>query len=435
MNIKSNDLSVNYRYNQQGFTAIELLITLFIAAVFLMSGYQLYNVIIKDGGQTRAQARASNVVYDYLRRYKPADNSPCDTYTPVSDQSITDSNLPNATITVEMTCPYSSGAYVSKVSATLTYGASNDQHTVSTATYVPASRVCPTGFITVPGSDDYGTSGFCVMKYEAKADDNGDGIGDTNQTTGSNTWPANTYPISATRKLVSTAAGYPVVNISQTTSLSAAALYTANCDDGCHLITEAEWMTIVQNVLSVPSNWTDAGGTTHEVGTGYIYSGHSDNSPASASEADTNDTNGYTGTNGNTTPSNQRRTLTLTNGEVIWDLSGNIYEWSSATIAGTLQPGLSGESAYAFKQWDNASLLMNGLSALSKPSSTGIAGIENWNSAQGIGQLYSNYGEAAEHGFMCGGYWNSTVYAGVLYWRLNFLPSNTNTAVGLRVAQ
>ena len=40
----------------QGFTTIELLVTLFIAAAFLASGYQLYSVILQDGGDARAQA-------------------------------------------------------------------------------------------------------------------------------------------------------------------------------------------------------------------------------------------------------------------------------------------------------------------------------------------------------------------------------------------
>ncbi len=286
---------------------------------------------------------------------------------------------------------------------------------------------CPTGFIIVPGSDTYGTSDFCVMKYEAKADDNGDGIGDTSQTTGYNTWPVNTYPISATRKLVSTAAGYPVANISQTTSISAASSYTANCASGCHLITEAEWMTIAQNVLSVPGNWS--GGS---VGSGYIYSGHNDNVPATAIEADVSDTNGYVNT-GNTS-GNQKRTLTLTNGEVIWDLAGDVYEWTQGTVAGGQQPGLSGESAYAWKQWNNGSLLMNGLPALSQPGSTGISGI-TWNSSSDIGQLYSNYGEAAARAFLRGGYWGDGSDAGVLALNLSGSSGDTSSRLGLRVSR
>jgi hypothetical protein len=271
------------------------------------------------------------------------------------------------------------------------------------------------------------------MKYEAKADDNGDGTGDTNQTTGSNTWPADTYPISNSRKLVSTAAGYPVANISQTTAITAASSYTNGCSTGCHLITEAEWMTIAQNVLSVASNWTDAGGTTHVVGTGYIYSGHNDSSPNSALVADTNDVNGYTNT-GNSSPSNQLRTLTLTNGEVIWDLAGNVWEYTQGNIGGGQQPGLLGESAYANREWNNSSLLMNGLSALSQPSSTGILGV-NWYSTSGIGTLYSNYEETVLHALFRGGRWNYNINAGVFGLSLINAPSVQFMGGGFRVTK
>lgn len=55
---------------QSGFSAIELLITLFIAFLFVMMGYQLYSVVIKDGGEARAQARASNLAYTWARYYQ-----------------------------------------------------------------------------------------------------------------------------------------------------------------------------------------------------------------------------------------------------------------------------------------------------------------------------------------------------------------------------
>ena len=286
---------------------------------------------------------------------------------------------------------------------------------------------CPDGFIAVPGSATYGTSDFCVMKYNAKAD-NGSGVGDTSQTTGSNTWPANTYPISASRKLVSTAAGYPVANISQTTAITAASSYVNNCT-GCHLITEAEFLTIVQNVLNNPVNWS--GGA---VGSGFIYSGHNDNVPATALEASTDDSNGYYGT-GNVSPSNQKRTLTLSNGEVIWDLAGNVYEWTTGTIAAGQQPGLTGEVAFAWKQWNNGLLLQNGLPASAMPGYTGISGASGWSSTQGIGQLYSNYGDASSRGFLRGGSWGHGSNAGVLNLILSGAPSTTGTTVGFRVSR
>jgi hypothetical protein len=81
------------------------------------------------------------------------------------------------------------------------------------------SVTCPTGDVPVPGNEMYGTKDFCVMKYEAKVDANGDGIGGTSQTTGYNIWPNNTHPVgSGGRTLVSSALGYPLAEISQTSA-------------------------------------------------------------------------------------------------------------------------------------------------------------------------------------------------------------------------
>jgi len=93
---------------QSGFTAVELLITLFVAAAFLVTGYQLYTIIIKDSGNTRAQARAANVAYDYIRRYSPSASNPCSASTPVNNAPITVSGLQNVTVLVVFTCPYPS---------------------------------------------------------------------------------------------------------------------------------------------------------------------------------------------------------------------------------------------------------------------------------------------------------------------------------------
>src|SRR5665647_291167 len=251
---------------------------------------------------------------------------------------------------------------------------------------------CPTGFIVVPGSSTYGTSDFCVMKYEAK----------------------NVSGVATSR-----ASGTPWVSISQSTALSTA---TAACS-GCHLITEAEWLTTAQNVLSVASNWS--GGS---VGSGYIYSGHNDNSPANSLAADSNDNNGYSGT-GNSGTSNQRRTLTLSNGEVIWDMAGNVWEWTSGTTTGG-QPGASG---YTWREW-NALSVTGSLSPSPYPSYANPSAA-SWTSSQGIGSVYSNSDETAVRGFFRGGHWYGGGHAGVLALYLDNSPSYPYTFFGFRVSR
>lgn len=51
----------------EGFTAVELLITLFVAALFIISGYQLYAVATADSADIRERSLASNIGYKYLR--------------------------------------------------------------------------------------------------------------------------------------------------------------------------------------------------------------------------------------------------------------------------------------------------------------------------------------------------------------------------------
>ena len=179
---------------------------------------------------------------------------------------------------------------------------------------------CPTGFVPVPGNYLYGTqNGFCVAQFEMKVDQNNDGIGDSNTFCNSdyNTWKNNVEGCSydtGTRHLVSSAAGYPLTSISQIDSITA-------CESiGGHLITNNEWMTLARNIERVPSNWSSG-----IVGDGNIYSGHNDAAPHAALVGDINNDNGYYLTD--QTSGNQRRTLILTNGEVVWDLAGNVSEW------------------------------------------------------------------------------------------------------------
>jgi prepilin-type N-terminal cleavage/methylation domain-containing protein len=118
---------------ESGFSAVELLITLFIAALFLVAGYQLYNLILQDGGQTRAQSKANNVVYDYLKRYESFASNPCTATTPVNNEAIDVSNLENVSITVAITCPYTASTSISKISVTINY---NDGEILTESNYV-----------------------------------------------------------------------------------------------------------------------------------------------------------------------------------------------------------------------------------------------------------------------------------------------------------
>ena len=93
------------RQKQSGFSAVELLITLFIASVFLLTGFQLYAAILKNGGDARQQSSASNVAADYLQQYTATATSPCTPGTPLLNSPASGQGLTNATVTVTISCP------------------------------------------------------------------------------------------------------------------------------------------------------------------------------------------------------------------------------------------------------------------------------------------------------------------------------------------
>lgn len=257
---------------------------------------------------------------------------------------------------------------------------------VTAASY---AKSCPTGYVPVPGNPKFGTVDFCVMKYEAKNDGGGNAV--------------------------STATGTPYVLISQRTAQDKSLAASG------HLISEAEWMTIATNALWVASNWT-----TGTVGSGALFSGHNDNAPANALAADTNDANGYFGETN--TGGTQRRTLTLSNGEVIWDFAGNVYEWTDAWIIGNEQPndavdGFAWHAFTAITKWKDLNY--------ANPTNRG------WNSAQGLGQIYTDGTSTNNtlYGFVRGGNWSLGENAGAFALGLSSAPTASNFSLGFRVAR
>lgn len=326
-------------------------------------------------------------------------------------------------------------AYADTLKVTITASNTAGGKTISRDGNIRVTRVskltCPAGFIAVPGSSTYGTDDFCVMKYEAKCAANTDlTTGLTSPSLGGGTYANSSTACTSpnSRSVVSVASGGPITGITQATASSQA---SSTCT-GCHLTTDAEWMTLVQNIASVPSNWS--GGS---VGSGYIYSGHNDNNPSgTALAASTDDTNGYYLTN-NTSPSNQRRTLTLTNGEVIWDLAGDVWEWTSATTTTgqVMQPGASTNAGFQWTVWTSVNTA--GLLAINPfPSGLGISGSSSWNSTNnGIGDLYSYTADTTQRGFIRGGHWADITNAGIMSLNLGNAPTISLVNVGFRVTK
>lgn len=151
------------RYSPQssdGFTAVELLITILTAAVFTIALYQLFIVANNSSTAVKQRAIASELAYSYLRKYSGIDASPswftCDTASGSSNtndltvnaqaqgQTVASGNLSNVagipgtvSYVVKGVAPYGcSGGNAGtpiKVQASVTYGNSN---TITHATLV-----------------------------------------------------------------------------------------------------------------------------------------------------------------------------------------------------------------------------------------------------------------------------------------------------------
>ena len=193
------------RYRTAGFTAVELLITLFVAAIFLVAGYQLFNLIMKDGGDTRAESAASNVAYDYLRRYGDSATNPCSASTPLTNQAVTVEGATNAKISIIITCPESDATTLSKVEADISYGIGTDANTVKYATYVDKSKGATPNTDITNGLIDWWT-------LDGNTNDNAGGTSLTNDgatlTTGQSGSPNSAYAFNAGDQKVLHADGY-----------------------------------------------------------------------------------------------------------------------------------------------------------------------------------------------------------------------------------
>lgn len=118
-----------------GFTTVELMVTLFVAVLFILSGFQLYDMVNSRSSVVRETAEANGVAYEVLRKegseYRAITNS-CDS--PVTE-SVARSGLKISNLSIKLNrCkPYPDSQMI-QVTAVVKFG--DPQREVAHAAYV-----------------------------------------------------------------------------------------------------------------------------------------------------------------------------------------------------------------------------------------------------------------------------------------------------------
>ena len=260
--------------------------------------------------------------------------------------------------------------------------------------------VCPGNFVGVSALEGYTEDSFCVSKYEMKDDGSGNAVSQT--------------------------ADAPYVGLTRDEAV-------AKCTSaGYSLSTNDEWQTVGRDIELTDSNWE--GGEAGSAGG--LSRGHSDDSPSNALAASDDDNNGCEGTeetcDGSTWDA-QRRTHTLSHGEVIWDLAGNVSEWvkdsSSSAFDADAYISQVTESTHA-----SSVALSGGTTTTARIAKNQFGPVGDYVSLSsgdygglGYGLLSGTAGAIYR-----GGLWNSLEEAGVFNVSLDSVGDSGSTEIGFR---
>lgn len=339
-----------------------------------------------------------------------------------SDQATSCSIFSLSNITETTTCTCSSGTCTVGVTGTASYtGAVSFNYTVTanSATSNSSSVSFTLNNLGASSTDEWvripanaggmGLAEFYVMKYEAKAWNDGntnstidggevdtDGCNEGGCTTAN--WGVGTHiPVSI-------ADNQPWRRIDANNAASECESLGANY----HLISNSEWMAIARDIENVNANWT--GGT---VGTGCLFKGNTLDTTCGYNSATDPDSG---------TGRNARAKHTLSNGQEIFDISGNVYEWTdwdAATIG--FQTGPTSCPVLGFEELPTVAC--GALASADYDTDNGA-----YTSVQGVGQFYGGSGGAA----LRGGFWSSSTFAGAFTLSLGSSPTHANSSFGFR---
>ena len=337
------------------------------------------------------------------------------------------------------------------VAANTSSDEAGNQNLVSSAssTVTVTNISCPTGgaegeYIPVPGNSGYGTSDFCVMKYEAKAERDSDsqinawGCLEGTAFCGQDDWVLNTPTEASTP--VSVVTGRPWREISRDQAIAECQSLGAGFD----LITNDEWQTIARNIEQQTNNWKEGvvgGVSTGNGGTNSnrLNRGHADGTPGEPQAANSSDTQGCEGT-GQTCNSGaggdwnlEKRTYNLSNGEVIWDIGGNVWEWVKDNNSNNY-----GSNSYISQitaiTHPNAYSLSGGTTTAARNAKDQFGPFGDYTSLSSGDYGGLGYGivNSAAGAVLRGGNWSNYAYSGVFAAYLLNGPSYSGNVVGFR---
>lgn len=255
---------------------------------------------------------------------------------------------------------------------------------------VSKPRGCPNGFIFIPGSEGIGAflphdvpanisqinapNGWCVMKFLPTIIEGTTPVIDTY---GAFNWQ-DVYDMNMAIKVQSKTNSRPINYVSNVNAKSICSNhlidYSGKKIDGIPL-TYSVMKVLISNLSNNNMNWSG-----ESKGVGYIYGGHNNNSPSKVLFSGSVDSNGYEGIGQSS--GNQKRTLYTSEGEAIWDFSGNLWEQL-----------YEGQGAYndsnSWREYNNITKT-NPFNPNVILNTTGNV----WTSSHGIGQVFHDNGNA-----------------------------------------
>lgn len=288
---------------------------------------------------------------------------------------------------------------------------------------------CPAGFVGVPKNPEVETFGdFCIAKYEMKAETDPDGTDEDQEMDAAATLDLSQHRPEARPN------GIPWGHLTREEAGSL-------CNKmGWTLLTNAQWQTIARNIESNSANWIQDSAALR-LPRGVRAIPYSRAVPLEASPDDSKGCYGIASDGSCETLTwitglDERRTHTLTNGEVIWDVGGNVAEWIADTISESDETG-------ALTPVPDLRLLVIGeyTDRTYFPANQGnsrrfFAPLNiKYGSSHGMGQLLSGFVNSPYSGaILRGGDAASGVAAGIFAANLTANPNDTQTWIGFRCA-